>query len=117
MILAAGLGTRLHPLTDIKPKALMPVVNRPIIDRVISYLEGHGVTQIIVNAHHHSRQILDHLQGGRPFRTAIDIRVEPEILGTGGGIKNTSNAVQRHSWRVLVFLVLPLSLILRIPRS
>ena len=65
MILAAGLGTRLHPLTDKKPKALMPVGNRPIIDRVISYLEGHGVTQIIVNAHHHSRQILDHLQGGR----------------------------------------------------
>jgi NDP-sugar pyrophosphorylase family protein len=91
MILAAGLGTRLRPLTDKKPKALMPVANMPIIDRVIGYLIDHGVTRIIVNAHHHSRQILDHLQGDRPFGIEIETRVEPEILGTGGGIKNTAD--------------------------
>ena len=91
MILAAGLGTRLHPLTDIKPKALMPVVNRPIIDRVIGYLKEHGVTRIVVNAHHHRRQLLDHLKDGRSFGVEIEVRVEPEILGTGGGIKNTAD--------------------------
>lgn len=91
MILAAGLGTRLRPLTDRKPKVLMPVANRPIIARVIDYLKAHGFSQLMVNAHHHHRQLVDYVDNGRPFGLPIDIRVEPEILGTGGGIKNTSD--------------------------
>ncbi len=90
MILAAGLGTRLRPLTDKQPKALMPVVNRSIIARVIDYLKSHGVTQIVVNAHHHYQQLLDYLEG-ESFGVEIEVRVEPEIMGTGGGIKNTSD--------------------------
>jgi mannose-1-phosphate guanylyltransferase len=89
MILAAGLGMRLRPLTDKKPKALVPVVNRPIIARVIDYLKTHDVTQIIINAHHHSQQLVDYLKD-ESFGVDIEVRVEPEILGTGGGIKNTS---------------------------
>jgi len=91
MVLAAGLGTRLRPLTDRKPKALVPVVNRPIIGRVINYLKKHGISQIVVNAHHHYQQLIDYLDAGRPFELEIDIRVEPEILGTGGGIKNAED--------------------------
>ncbi len=91
MILAAGLGTRLRPLTNKKPKALMPVVNKPIIGRVIEYLKKHGIDRIVVNAHHHYRQVVDYLDGGRPFGLEIQVRVEPEILGTGGGIKNTED--------------------------
>jgi NDP-sugar pyrophosphorylase family protein len=90
MILAAGLGTRLHPLTDKKPKALVPVVNQPAIARVIDYLKSYGVTQIVVNAHHHYQQLLDYLEG-ESFGVDIDVRVESEILGTGGGIKNTAD--------------------------
>jgi NDP-sugar pyrophosphorylase family protein len=90
MILAAGLGTRLQPLTDKKPKALVPVVNQPSITRVIDYLKSYGVTQIVVNAHHHYQQLLDYLEGGS-FGVDLDVRVESEILGTGGGIKNTSD--------------------------
>ena len=90
MILAAGLGTRLLPLTNERPKALIPVVNRPIIGRIIDYLKIHGVTRIVVNAHHHYRQVLDYLDGGRPFGLEIDVLVEPEILGTGGGVKKSS---------------------------
>ena len=91
MILAAGLGTRLHLLTEKRPKALMPVVNIPIICRIIEHLKGHGISRIVVNAHHHYRQLIDYLDGGRPFGLEIDVRVEPELLGTGGGIKNTSD--------------------------
>jgi mannose-1-phosphate guanylyltransferase len=91
MILAAGLGTRLKPLTDRKPKALMPIVNKPIIGRTIEYLKRFGIHQIIVNAHHHSEQILDYLDAGRPFGIEIDVRVEARILGTGGGLRNTLN--------------------------
>jgi mannose-1-phosphate guanylyltransferase len=90
MILAAGLGTRLRPLTDRKPKVLMPVANKPIIARVIDYLKAHGFSQLMVNAHHHHQQLVDYLDNGRPYGLPIEVRVEPEILGTGGGIKNTS---------------------------
>jgi NDP-sugar pyrophosphorylase family protein len=90
MILAAGLGTRLRPLTEKKPKALVPVVNQPVIARVIDYLKSYGVTQIVVNAHHHYQQLLDYLEG-ESFGVDIDVRVESEILGTGGGIKNTTD--------------------------
>jgi len=89
MILAAGLGMRLRPLTEHRPKALVPIANTPMIDRTIAYLKACGVTEIVVNAHHHYRQIVDHLDGGRPFRLPIQVRMEPEILGTGGGIRNT----------------------------
>ncbi len=91
MILAAGLGTRLRPLTHTRPKALVPVGNRPVINLTIDYLKQHGVREIIVNAHHHHRQLVDHLNRGKPFGVPMEVRVEPEILGTGGGIKNTKN--------------------------
>ena len=91
MILAAGLGTRLKPLSLQKPKALMPVGNRPVIDRVIGYLKAHNVSRIVVNAHHMHGQIVQYLDKGRTFGVEIDVRVEPEILGTGGGIKNTED--------------------------
>ncbi len=89
MILAAGLGTRLLPLTAKRPKPLVPVANRPIIDRTIHWLKRYGVKDIIVNAHHHLAQMRDHLDRGRPFGLNIHISEEPEILGTGGGIRKT----------------------------
>lgn len=91
MILAAGLGTRLLPLTETKPKALMPVANIPALGRNIAYLKGHGVTRIVVNAHHHHDQIEKYLDNGKPFGLGIEARIEPEILGTGGGIGNTAD--------------------------
>jgi len=101
MILAAGLGTRLRPLTLNRPKALIPVGNRPMIDRVIHYLKRHGVTELMVNAHHHSEQIVAHLNGGQPFGLNIQVAVEPHILGTGGGIKNTEGF-----WNEAPFIVM-----------
>jgi len=88
MILAAGLGTRLGSLTEKKPKALMPVANVPIIARNINYLKMFGVHNIAVNTHHHYQQILNYLDCGKPFGIDIEVRVEDEILGTGGGIRN-----------------------------
>ncbi|MCP4668251.1 MAG: nucleotidyltransferase family protein [Deltaproteobacteria bacterium] len=91
MILAAGLGTRLRPLTLKMPKALLPVANRPLIDRTIAYLKAQGVSRIVVNAHHCHRRMVEHLANNHAFGMGMDVRVEPDILGTGGGIKNTAD--------------------------
>lgn len=91
MILAAGLGTRLRPLTSNRPKALVPVGNRPVIEKVIEYLKTHGVTEIVVNAHHHHKHIVKHLASTGDLGVKIEVRVEPKILGTGGGLKNTED--------------------------
>ena len=101
MILAAGFGTRLHPLTEMKPKALMPVANKPILARNIEYLISHGITEIIVNAHHHSQQVVDYLEDGASFGLKIEVKVEPEILGTGGGIKNTEEFWDKEPFLVI----------------
>ena len=101
MILAAGFGTRLHPLTEMKPKALMPVANKPILARNIEYLISHGITEIIVNAHHHHQQIVDYLRDNSSFGLNIEVKVEPEILGTGGGIKNTEDFWDKEPFLVI----------------
>jgi mannose-1-phosphate guanylyltransferase len=69
----------------------MPVANKPILARNIEYLISHGITEIIVNAHHHSQQVVDYLKDVASFSLDIEVKVEPEILGTGGGIKNTED--------------------------
>ena len=91
MILAAGLGTRLRPLTDVRPKPLVPLLNRPVLERTITYLKQQGITSIVVNAHHHAQRLVEYLQGGRAFGIPVEVRVEPRILGTGGGLRNISD--------------------------
>jgi NDP-sugar pyrophosphorylase family protein len=101
MILAAGFGTRLRPLTDMKPKALMPVTNKPILARNIEYLFSHDITEIIVNAHHHHQQIVDYLREESLSSLNIEVKVEPKILGTGGGIKNTEGFWNKEPFFVI----------------
>lgn len=101
MILAAGEGTRLRPLTGVCPKALVPVVNEPVMERIIRLLRIHGVQEIIVNACHHHQKIVDYLEQGKQFGAKIEIRVEKEILGTGGGIKNTQGFWGRSPFIVI----------------
>lgn len=91
MILAAGRGRRLRPLTDVLPKVLAPVVNTPMLDRTIELLTLHGVREVIINAHYQSHKITDHLRRRDSSNVRIEVRVEEEILGTGGGIKNTQD--------------------------
>ena len=88
MIFAAGLGTRLKPLTDNMPKALVKVGGEPLIKRVIDKLSASGVDRIVVNVHHFAQQITDYLNDNANF--CKDIRISDEtdgLLETGGGIK------------------------------
>ena len=88
MIFAAGLGTRLRPLTDHTPKALIPVGGVPMLQRVILRLKEAGFDDITVNIHHLGQQIADFLHAHDNFGIAIHISDERgELLDTGGGIK------------------------------
>ncbi|OGP53737.1 MAG: hypothetical protein A2Y65_01470 [Deltaproteobacteria bacterium RBG_13_52_11] len=90
MILAAGLGTRLEPLTSIRPKPLFPVLNRPLLGIAIEQLRGMGATGVVINAHHLAEQV-ERFVGRGQWGLGVEVRVEPEILGTGGGIKNCAD--------------------------
>lgn len=88
MIFAAGLGTRLKPLTDTMPKALVPVGGQPLLWHVIQKLKTAGFERIVINVHHFAQQIVDYLKENNNFD--IDIRISDEtemLLETGGGIK------------------------------
>ena len=88
MIFAAGLGTRLKPLTDTMPKALVRVGGEPLLWHVIMKLKAAGYERIVVNVHHFAHQIVDYLQANHNFD--VDIRISDETCGlleTGGGIK------------------------------
>jgi mannose-1-phosphate guanylyltransferase len=101
MILAAGLGTRLEPLTRIRPKPLFPVLNRPLLGITIEQLRGIGATQVVINAHHLAEQVEQFVQGG-DWGVEAAVRVEPEILGTGGGIKNCADFLREAPCFVVV---------------
>ena len=91
MIFAAGLGTRLKPLTDTMPKALVSVGGEPLLRRVIHNLSVAGVDRIVVNVHHFAQQIIDYLKENDNF--GLDIRISDEsagLLETGGGIKHAA---------------------------
>ena len=91
MIFAAGLGTRLKPLTDRIPKALVPVNGTPMLQYVILKLKQAGFTYIVVNIHHFGEQIIDFLQANQNFGITIHISDErDQLLDTGGGIKKAA---------------------------
>ena len=87
MIFAAGLGTRLRPLTDSMPKALVPVAGKPMLEHVVTRLVNAGFDDIVVNIHHFGEQIIDFLQS-HDFNAKITISDERDLLlDTGGGVK------------------------------
>ena len=88
MIFAAGLGTRLKPLTDHMPKALVPVAGRPMLEHVILKLKAAGFNELVINIHHFGEQILDFLRANQNFGLTIHISDERDcLLDTGGGIR------------------------------
>ncbi len=88
MVFAAGLGTRLRPLTDAMPKALVPVAGRPLIEHVVEKLRASGFHRIIVNTHHLADQLIQWAQGQPDIILSDERTVSPEPLDTGGGIRH-----------------------------
>lgn len=97
MIFAAGLGTRLKPLTDRMPKALVPVAGEPLLAHVIRKLKAEGFTRIVVNVHHFADQIIDYLHT-HDFGVEIHISDETsKLLDTGGGIRHAAHWFETDS--------------------
>jgi mannose-1-phosphate guanylyltransferase len=91
MILAAGLGTRLRPLTDTRPKALVEVGGRTLLEITLTRLRSFGVTEVIINVHHFAGMVVDYLKSQNHFGMRIEISREDDLLlDTGGGLKKAA---------------------------
>src|SRR4030095_15012417 len=87
VILAAGFGSRMRPLTDTLPKAMVPVAGRPLLERHVERLRAHGIEEIFINLHYLPEVIRSHFGDGSRWGVRIDYELEPQIRGTAGGVK------------------------------
>jgi NDP-sugar pyrophosphorylase family protein len=94
MVLAAGLGIRMRPLTALAPKPALPVLNRPLIAHALEHLVAHGVSLAVINSHHMSERIEEAVMGSRPDQLEVRFSNESAILGTAGGLKRAAKHFQ-----------------------
>src|SRR5258708_40136182 len=95
MVLAAGLGTRLRPLTYAIPKPMVPVLDRQLMAHVVDLLDRHGIDDVIANLHHLPETISDY------FGDRLLYRFEKELLGTAGGVRNCADFLGDESFLVI----------------
>ncbi len=91
MILAAGLGTRLRPLTDDRPKALVEIAGRTMLEITLSRLHTFGIREVIINVHHFADMIIAYLRSNDNFGMSIEVSREEVLLDTGGGLKKAAH--------------------------
>lgn len=90
MILAAGPGTRLRPLTNDRPKALVEIAGRTLLEITLSQLRAYGILEVIINVHHFADMILEYLKTNHNFGMRIEVSREEVLLDTGGGLKRAA---------------------------
>ena len=100
MVLGAGVGTRLEPITNFIPKPLVPIANRPVIDHIITLLRSHGFNQLICNVHYLADQMKQHLSA----RQDVDIKVhyEEQLSGDAGGVRACREFLQDETFVVIM---------------
>jgi NDP-sugar pyrophosphorylase family protein len=90
MVLAAGLGKRLRPLTDDRPKALVEIAGRTLLEITLSRLRAYGIGEVMINVHHFADMILEYLKTHDNFGMRIEVSREEALLDTGGGLKKAA---------------------------
>jgi NDP-sugar pyrophosphorylase family protein len=90
MILAAGLGTRLRPLTDTRPKALVEVAGRTLLEITLLRLRAFGIREVIINVHHFADTVVEYLKANDSFGMRVEVSREEILLDTGGGLKKAA---------------------------
>jgi mannose-1-phosphate guanylyltransferase len=88
VILSAGFGTRLRPLTNHLPKVMVPLLGKPLLEHHLNQFKRHGVNEFFINLHYLPEVIRNYFGDGRKWDVSIKYHLEPEILGTAGGLKN-----------------------------
>ena len=102
MILAAGFGTRLWPLTIGRTKPAIPFLNRPLISYTIDYLRQHEITDLIINLHHEPTSVLEQIGDGSRYGARISYSIEePEILGPAGALDRVRDQLERETFVVI----------------
>jgi len=101
MILAAGLGTRMRPLTEDCPKPLLPMLLQPMLDHLLAQLRRYEVRDIIINLHHQAEPLAQWLGDGRRWDVRLFLSFEPEILGTAGALKRVEPLLREAPFLVL----------------
>lgn len=91
MILAAGLGTRLRPLTEDRPKALVEIDGRTLLEITLTRLRSLGIRDVIINVHHFADKVVDYLKANDNFGMHIEVSPESVLLDTGGGLKKAAH--------------------------
>jgi len=91
MVLAAGLGTRLRPLTDDRPKALVEIGGRTLIEITLARLREFGIRDVVINAHHFADKLVEYLEAHENFGMRINVSREDVLLDTGGGLKKAAH--------------------------
>jgi mannose-1-phosphate guanylyltransferase len=91
MVLAAGLGTRLRPLTDHVPKCLVPLAGRPLLDWTLRWLSRAGVSECVINLHYLPDKVRELVGDGTPYEMQVKYSYEPELLGTAGAVKRVAD--------------------------
>lgn len=87
MVLAAGRGERMAPLTDALPKPLLPIANRPVMGYVLEHLARHGFTQVIANLHHRAQDIVEAFGDGSEYGVSLSYAYEEKLWGIAGGVR------------------------------
>ena len=101
MILAAGYGERLWPLTADRTKPALPVLGKPLVGYTAEYLAGFGITEVVVNLHHHPDSVRRSLGDGSQFGVTLEYVHEPVILGTGGALDNARALLEDDTFVVV----------------
>lgn len=101
VILSAGKGTRLYPLTETVPKPMLPVRGKPVLEHNLMLLAQHGVKDVCVNLHHQPEVIRKHFGSGEKWGVRIHYAFEPELLGTAGGVKNFEATLGHEAFFVI----------------
>ncbi|HPF44286.1 MAG TPA: NDP-sugar synthase [Syntrophomonadaceae bacterium] len=91
MIMAAGVGSRLMPLTVEVPKPMIPMANRPLMESIVNLLKEHQFDDVIANLHYHAETISDYFGNGEAYGLSLQYSLEEELKGTAGGVKNCEN--------------------------
>jgi mannose-1-phosphate guanylyltransferase len=101
MLLGAGLGTRLRPITNELPKPMVPILGEPVMGHILRLLEQHGFRQVISNIHYFPEKIRDHFGDGSDYGVKLEYSLERELLGTAGGVRNVRDFLGNETFLII----------------